>query len=357
MADIEEFSHAVAAIYESATDPANWSTALQRLAALFDASVASLISGSGASRTVIATTAPDVVQRDYDEHYHSLDYVIDAVERAPIGLILTGSALVARAENSEFGRDFLHRFDYRTGLFVRLSDDPFAVSLLIAGPHANRASETADAVRTGDWLTPHLRQALRTQRQLADRDRSFAAADGLIDTVRHGVVVVGADRRCGQMNSAAEHTLSTGDGLLVRAGRLGAARSATDQRLTAKLRAATAGVVRTGGSMICERSTGARPYILHIVPISRRDAALTWHRGDSASSALVLIIDPEGRYRTVGCLAWQRVRIDRCRGERRAEGAGRRRACSDRRRFGCFGCNGQDAPAAGLRQDRHSSAG
>ncbi|NMO00280.1 helix-turn-helix transcriptional regulator [Gordonia sp. TBRC 11910] len=293
IADIDEFSQTVGAIYESAINPATWISALERISALFNATATSLISGRGPSRTLLASTSSAEVQSAYRGHFHQLDYVTESVEQAPVGLIRTGTTLVAPGSDSEFGHDFLRRFDLRTGLFVPLHGDPSPVSLLIAGPQANRESESADAIRTGDRLTVHLRHALRTQHALADLHATRTLTADVIDTARHGIIIVRADLQCMQMNHAAEHIVAAGDGLRVHAGRLTAHRSTTDQRLTARLHAATDPADRVGASMICERSTGDRPYVVHIVPISPHDAATTWDHTTITTFALVVLVNPD----------------------------------------------------------------
>lgn len=164
--------------------------ALEHISSLFGATATSLVLNRGRSRALTASTGPDEVQRDYTAYFHTLDYVAADLEHAPIGLIYPGAAIVSRSEHSEFGQDFLRRFDLRAGLFIRLYDGPSPVSLLLAAPQANLGCESGDAIRQGDRLAVHLRRALRTQQQVADLESTRTVAGQIIDSVRHGVVVV-----------------------------------------------------------------------------------------------------------------------------------------------------------------------
>lgn len=65
----------------------------------------------------------------------------------------------------------------------------------------------------------------------------------------------------------------------------------SDQRLSAIVAAALHGEVRTGDSTLCERLSGGCPYVVHVVPISQRDATVKWCLTDDVPAALVIIVE------------------------------------------------------------------
>jgi DNA-binding CsgD family transcriptional regulator len=103
--------------------------------------------------------------------------------------------------------------------------------------------------------------------------------------VRSGCLVI-------HLNTAAERILRAGDGLHIRSGQITAASEFTDRKLQRALCVALvddSSNIRSGRSLICERPSGKRPYIIHVLPLHRAATAET----SSDATALVLIIDPE----------------------------------------------------------------
>jgi hypothetical protein len=227
MVTIDEFSRVVSEIYAASVNPANWAVALSDISRILDATGCGILVGAGKNRSVMTATVPLEAVRPYIEYYHTVDYVLDAVENGPAGLIRSGPALVALKSKSEFEAEWLRPFDMCDGLFVRLSVGTTPTSFLVAAPERNEPFETAERVNFVDALIRHLHQALRTQEHLAELDRAATDIIEVIDALRHGIVIVGPERGVVHLNSAAQRILKSGDGLCIRSSCLEATRSST----------------------------------------------------------------------------------------------------------------------------------
>jgi DNA-binding CsgD family transcriptional regulator len=290
MVTIDEFSRVVSEIYAASVNPANWAVALSDISRILDATGCGILVGAGKNRSVMTATVPLEAVRPYIEYYHTVDYVLDAVENGPAGLIRSGPALVALKSKSEFEAEWLRPFDMCDGLFVRLSVGTTPTSFLVAAPERNEPFETAERVNFVDALIRHLHQALRTQEHLAELDRAATDIIEVIDALRHGIVIVGPERGVVHLNSAAQRILKSGDGLCIRSSCLEATRSSTNAQLQGSITRALVvqqGGGRSGDSFACSRPSGKRPFVVHVVPLAA-SAADRW-----PTRALVLIIDPE----------------------------------------------------------------
>ncbi|WP_253851735.1 helix-turn-helix transcriptional regulator [Mycobacterium sp. 1423905.2] len=251
-----------------------------------------MLLADGTTRSVINATVPAEVTASYVEYYRHIDYVLAAVETGPVGLVRSGSELVALKANSEFDADWMrpHRID--DGLFVRLTDGTMPTCFLVAAPKRSESFDTSERVKLMSGLVSHLQQALRTQDKLAGLGNSAVEMAGALEVVSHGVVIVSRGNRLINANSAAERIFRANDGLCLRSGRMAAISTHVEQELCCAIDNAITGersCVRSGWSLICARPSGKRPYVLHVLPSCRPDADET----RSHAMALVLIIDPE----------------------------------------------------------------
>jgi DNA-binding CsgD family transcriptional regulator len=176
------------------------------------------------------------------------------------------------------------------GLFVRLTDGSMPTCFLVAAPKRSVPFDTAERVKLMSALVPHLQQALRTQRHLEDFAQDANDIAQAVDSVRHGIVVVGAGSVVTQLNSAAERILKCGDGLCIRSGSV----EATSASANAELRRSIVGALLEhesspsgGNSFLCRRPSGKRPYVIHVLPFSTATEKM------SAPRALVVLVDPE----------------------------------------------------------------
>ena len=290
MVTIDDFSRIVSAIYASALTPENWIVALADIRRTLDGQGAGLSLADGNSRSIKAGSVPPEALKTYREYYCQIDYVIDAVEQGPVGLVRSAQPLIALKARSEFDADWMRPHHMDDGLFVRLTDGSTPTCFIVAAPKRSEAFDTAERVKLMSALVPHLQQALRTQDHLKDCAQGGSDIDQALDSVRHGIAVVGAGSAVIHMNSAAERMLKCRDGLRISSGSL----EATCASANAELGRSIAGALfeqecgpRTGNSFLCRRPSGKRPYIVHVLPFN----SAAGH--PSAARALVVFVDPE----------------------------------------------------------------
>jgi DNA-binding CsgD family transcriptional regulator len=287
---IDDFSRIVSAIYASALTPENWIVAMADVRRTLDAQSAGLLLADGAGRSIMSASLPPEARKAYLEHYRQIDYVLDAVDKGPVGLIQSGQPLVALKARSEFDADFMRPYQMDDGLFVRLTDGSMPTCFLVAAPKRAEPFDTAERVKLMSALVPHLQQALRTQSHLEDFAQGASDIAGAVDSVRHGIVVVGAGSVVMHLNSAAERILKCGDGLCIRSGSV----EATSASASAELRRSIVAALlehesspRDGNSFLCRRPSGKRPYLIHVLPFSPTTENM------SGARALVVLVDPE----------------------------------------------------------------
>jgi DNA-binding CsgD family transcriptional regulator/PAS domain-containing protein len=292
MVTVGEFSRLVSAIHAAAVTPEHWIAAMADISRVCGATGGGIILAEGATRSVkSASIAPDALH-EYSTHYHRVDYVLDAVEHGPVGLVHSGKALIELDARSEFNADWMrpHRMD--DGLFVRLTPGPLPTCFLVAAAGRDESFATPERVDLVNAIVPHLQQALRTQHHLEELKREAADVADAVDSMPAAVLVVGPKASVMHANSVAETTLSGTGALGVRGGRLRAAHGGADddlQRSVTDALGLTEVGARRGSSLLCPRRDGRRPLVLHVFPF-------TTQRGEHcAPRALVVVVDPERR--------------------------------------------------------------
>jgi DNA-binding CsgD family transcriptional regulator/PAS domain-containing protein len=288
MVTIDDFSRIVSAIYGSALTPQQWESALHEMKHALQGTGSALLI-PGAPTWYNSTLLVEATQT-YREYYHRLDRVAATAERGPVGVVRTGTELMPLVRNSEFYEGWLRPFDIGDALIVRLTSAARPACLIVSAPKRTEPFDTAERVKLLSALVPHLQQALRTQDHLNDfahRASNIAAA---VDTVQHGIAVVGAGSTVVHLNAAAERILKGGDGLCIRSGNI----DATCRSADAELRRSIAGALfehkcgsRSGNSFVCNRPSGKRPYVIHVLPFSSATD------DPSDGRALVVLVDPE----------------------------------------------------------------
>lgn len=296
MVTVSNFSRLVSAIYAAAVTAERWDATLAELVKAFDGTAAGLALARPAPGTaeiqVRNIGADPSAKRTYNEYYGRLDHVAAAITHGPVGLVRTGTELILPHVHSEFHADWIRPNDLEDGVFVRLTGGAVCEWLAIAAPLRSEPFGTTGRVTLMRQLVPHLQQAIRTHGKLADLARRHADLAGAIESVRHGIVIVGAGCRVLHLNSAAESILTAGDGLNIHSsGSITATVMHADRelhRLAHRALGDGSSGIPSGGSLTCPRPSGQRAYALHVVPLGRESTGLV----TSEATALVVIIDP-----------------------------------------------------------------
>ncbi|MEZ0365433.1 helix-turn-helix transcriptional regulator [Mycobacterium sp. pUA109] len=279
MITVDEFSRIVSAIHSSAVTPDNWTAVVDDVRRTLDAKACALVVADGKNRSVKSGSILAEARTSYDAYYHQVDYVLEAVETSPVGLIRGGRSLTALHSRSEFHADWLRPHQMQDGLFVRVTDGSAPTSFLVAGPR-----RPEPFVKLVSALVPHLQQALRTEAHLKDLHHRSNGLHEAAQALRHGVVIVAAGSRVVYTNAAADRMLRSADGVRIRAGHLEAVAPGVDAELQHGIHAALAAdsTERCGTSFACPRRCELRPYLIDVLPLD-----------SSPHGAMLVVVDPE----------------------------------------------------------------
>jgi len=293
MVTLTRFSHLTSLIYAAALTPNEWSTALTEIHRSLAPAGGGTVRSTGiafagtADRQIVGVLKPDA-SKSYCEHYGRLDHVLAEVVRGPVAALRTGAELMPPDTSTEFFHDWVRPNKLDDGLFVRLTPGPSPACLIVAGPRRSRSVCTAERTRLVRALVPHLQQALRTQHRLATADARAHTFAAMMDRLSYGLILITAELRVVEVNAAASSMLAERDGLRLTDGKLTAARpSNADALRNLAHQALTHDGIRSGGAMKCERTSGKRPYVVHILPLSPATVGTAVH-----PIAGVLVFDP-----------------------------------------------------------------
>jgi DNA-binding CsgD family transcriptional regulator/PAS domain-containing protein len=308
MVTVEDFSRLVSGVYAAAVTPRHWEGAIRDIHRALGGTHAVLLTTDGANRSMISGTLAIEAGKSYTQYYHRLDYLLAAVERGPVGVVRTGSELTEPRNHREFHTDWARPYEGDDGLVIRLTGGARPTCFVVGAPRRSESFDTPERVKLMSGLVVHMQQALRTQNKLAILNESRDDLAGALDAIRHGIVIAGAGSQVMHLNSAAEQILRSQDGMQIRSGRVAATTAAGERQLHRAIHAALTGDSsdsRSGRSFTCQRPSGRRPYIIHVLPLHRTATGETW----SGSTALVLIIDPEHETQSVTALLRQLYRF------------------------------------------------
>ncbi|WP_029116981.1 helix-turn-helix transcriptional regulator [Mycobacterium sp. URHB0044] len=292
MVTVEDFSRIVSGIYAAAVAPQHWEAAIREVHQTVGGIGGALATPDGAVWSIENTTLPDATMKSYAEHYRHLDHVLATVQRGPVGVVRTGTELIVPNRWSEFYNCWMRPNDLLDGLFVRLTGGPRPTIFIVASSDDSAPFDTPERVKFLSGLTPHLQQAVRAQAKLSAFTQLNADLAGALDAVRHGMILVGLDGVVINANSAAERMLRAEDGLRMRSGHLGAMTTHVGRKLRGAIHFALLddeSDTCRGQSFTCDRPSGRRPYVVHVLPLRRGPT----DEIPSDAAALVMIVDPD----------------------------------------------------------------
>ncbi|MYA31827.1 MAG: helix-turn-helix transcriptional regulator [Gammaproteobacteria bacterium] len=301
MSEPDAFGRILAALHESALEPAQW----PRAAALIEDSLgvhgSSLACGEGES--------------DNDYQIYFLWTCLHGERRPDLERLWLETGFPEDRSVSRYGRFPFDRTihisevyteeELKTSLGYHIlrtrAHAGNAINVRLKGPGASRVLwQINDPVDRDGWsserlervgrLQPHIRQTVRVGQTLAGAGALGATLTQLLDITGVGVIQLDARRRIVAANDRALSVLQAGDALRDKSGFLFAKAQTDDEALQAALaRALTPfGNPGEGGSLTIKRSAPMPPLVLHVNPLPGREASL---RGWPAA-ALVLLAEP-----------------------------------------------------------------
>jgi DNA-binding CsgD family transcriptional regulator/PAS domain-containing protein len=291
-------------IYDAALAPERWPEFLEDLATVIDGHVGNIALSNSSftdpNLSVVVRWDPEA-QRLYREHYSALDpWAIEAVRRGLLrtGVVGLGRTVIDRRQlqATEFYNDFGRRFDIRGGISAIIRGDPAVITSLSlserkGGPRFGRAE-----VQLFRRLMPHLQRAFQVHERLGAAAQARAAAEGVIDKMPFGVILLDANARPVMINRSAHEILNRRDGLMLH----GTILTASTVQQSAELRKAIAQTLLigrgglpelSGGALVIRRPSLKRPLQVFVTPIGRGAGRLTL--SIAGPVAAVFVSDPE----------------------------------------------------------------
>lgn len=306
------------AIYDAGLDARRWPALLARLARRI-----------GATHVNLSVLAPDDAlpladwsgiesdfARGYAQHYGALDPLVPQVRRWPAGTLVTDTMIRPQAAHarSEFVQDWVRPQRIHTVAFASVMREDGVAAVLGALRHTPRfyADDELEVLRA---LLPHLRNAIRVQRrvaqslQIAAPHAQPAPADPLaaldafdaLDSLAQCVLIADRDAHVVFANRAASALLAQARGLREERQGLCAPTLDTTQRLRAMIARASSSEAgtRAGGAMLIERAAHDAPLQVLVAPLGTHRVIDGVTAVSRRGTAMLVMTDPQAARRGV----------------------------------------------------------
>ena len=231
------------------------------------------------------------LEREYLEIYYPIDERVPRVRQLPDSHLVPLTELYTAQElkTSLTYNEFMYRADGQDGLNVRLDGvEGSHITWSIADPVAPDGWG-ADQLTLIKGLLPHIRQFVRVRQALVGAGALGSSLSALLDNTRIGVIHLDRRGRVVASNDRARGFLRRGAGISDRGGvlrvRAPADRARLERLVADALSPSDAAV---SGSMLLRRSPVLPPFMVHVKPVSVRQADF----GARSVAALVLLIEP-----------------------------------------------------------------
>ncbi len=295
----ENISDLIGSIYESAFTVEDWEDLVERLSKLMDMCSGGIWLANDETLEIpfYANWNEDPEASDaFDEHYVFTAPRTYFDPRRPEGQIYSCEGLYAFGEwpKSELfnGWYLPNGFGSCTSAIVWKSPKLTARFCLMKPLNSERTSRAGKDLLA--FLLPHFRRSLQLQYHFDLFEGQRNIVSDVLDALPFGVILVDAKAKVLQANGMAQDMLREGDGLLILAKTMCAARpeesKALAQRIGAAALTGAGDGVHSGGPLRVSRPSLKRDYEVLVSPIGRR-AFLD--QGVGTPAAIVIITDPE----------------------------------------------------------------
>jgi DNA-binding CsgD family transcriptional regulator len=290
MPSLEELSAVIAQIHEAGVEDRLWPETLVHIGGLFGSpgSTIWLQDAVGRLRDVRCNQQIDAMTDDYTARYGILDALRIAVQRAPVGTVLTHAMVVPRREfiRTEFYADFARPYDATEAIESHVFSESGHSGYVCVTRSARIGAFEREDIRLLRLLVPHLCCAMRTRHLLASIGVERDSALDALERLSQGVLIVDDRARVVHANEAAEVLLRRADWIDVdpASRRLRATASGQTGALRALIaRAAT--IAGANGALRLERGVGEPPLLICAAPL-RVEAA--WNVTPRPAALLVV---------------------------------------------------------------------
>lgn len=280
------------ALYSASTDPKRWPLFMDRVSHWFAGQAAMFVvdRANGPSVRFLGGNLDPERMRSHDDYYGGRcpwparlgagGSVVDVSERLyPVDELV----------RTEYYNDWLRPQGQHHWLGIHPDKGERTLHLGI-GRAEKRGTFGGVEARFFLELAPHLTRAIDIARRLDLLDKQTGATAAVLDGLKAGVLLVGANGAIAYANAVAERLLSAGDGIAARNGRVRATAGSADPMLRAAIAGATSpGLDRAGATLSLPRAEADSPLSLLVSPLHERDRPLV----GTGPLAMLLIGVPE----------------------------------------------------------------
>ena len=304
MVGADRFGRVVEHLYEAALGDVSWTSAagaMNDLIRTTGQSITHLDLGPGGelelqlSRFYVGAESRDDLRQLYYRDYYWRDEAIPRLAELDDGELAWKSDLYTDREmkTSAAYNEFRVANSTHNGLFTLMHGLDGSAIVWSCGNSTEREGWGHDQLRVIRLLAPHMRQASRVRRAVADARALGSSLAGLLENGRVGVIQLDRRGRIMEANDCARGILVERDGLRDAGGVLTSGHAGENEELQRLLAQALPryGDQGTGGSMRITRRKARTPLILEIHPARR--VGVDCRAGQVG--ALVLIVDPARR--------------------------------------------------------------
>ena len=306
MVGADRFGRVVEHLYEAALGDVGWASAagaMNDLIRTTGQSITHLDLGPGGepeiklSRFYVGAESRDDLRQLYYRDYYWRDEAIPRLAGLDGGELVWKSDLYTDQEmkTSAAYNEFRVANSTQNGLFTAMHGLDGSGIVWSCGNSTEREGWGHDQLRVIRLLAPHIRQAVRVYRAMADARALGASLAGLLENGRLSLIQLDCLGRIMEANDRARRILLERDGLRDAERVLTCGHPGEDEELQRLLTRALPrhGVHGVGGSMRITRRKARTPLVLEIHPVQGVGVA----RRARQIGALVLIVDPAGRPR------------------------------------------------------------
>ncbi len=304
MAEADRFGRVLEHLYKAALGDVTWASAAGMMNDLIRTngqSVTYMEAGPGGepeiqlSRFFVAAERRDDLRQLYYRDYFWRDEAIPRLAGLDDGELAWKSELYSDQEmkTSAAYNEFRVANNTQNGLFTAIHGLDGSGIVWSCGNSTEREGWGHDQVRVIRLLTPHILQAWRVHRAMADARALGASLVGLLENGRLGLIQLDRRGRVMEANDRARDILLERDGLRDGGGVLTSGHAGENEELQRLLARALPryGVQGAGGSMKITRRKARTPLVLEIHPVR----GMRVGRRARQVGALVLVVDPARR--------------------------------------------------------------
>lgn len=283
----------VGTIYDAALDNSLWPDVLDRLRRMVDCRAGALLHGSmnPVVLTIKGAIGLDPAVTDRAQEIFGDPNDNPFMQRLPVLKMGVPTPRQRFIDDETFERHRIYNdFFEPQGLFhdittpVIVSPDE-VVTLFLGRAREDGPLGEREARILLPWI-PHVQRAMLIDRELRMHRAGSEALVEMMDRIACGIAFAGNSGNIMLLNRNGERIIEARDGLALRDKRL-LAKSRTDNvELGKAIDLAVSG--QSGGSLLIQRPSGSRPYVVFTVPLSRKLAAL-W---PGAPAAVLIFSDP-----------------------------------------------------------------